>query len=561
MNYIKYLFLLFALITKVSFSQIAPDIYLIEFTDKANSTYSIDHPEDFLSQKALQRRVKFNIPIIQNDIPVNQNYIDSVENIGVQVLSSSRWFNSIIGEITNVDILETLNGISFIKNVSKKHASKSLAPINKFQSEENIITHYRHKKKISIVANDALNYGMSQHHISMLNGQVLHNSGYLGDGMIMAVLDAGFYRTDEMIAFDSLRANNRILGVKDFVEFDDTVYNDHYHGSYVLSLIAANNPGLFIGTAPHAEFYLIETENVNYEYLIEEENWIAGIEYADSVGVDIVTSSVSYYLFNESSQNHTIDDLTGNTTRITRAADIAASKGILVFNSAGNEGNNENWRYLTFPGDADSIMTIGSVDSLGIRAPGSSIGPPDYHIVKPNVVAQGQNVYILNTNDEVGQSSGTSYSTPIVAGLAACLWQANPLKNNYEIIKAIEMSSSQSNNPDQYMGYGIPDFAKANLILSDNLVIENPHDLHANFSPNPVHRKLRVEVLGNNLMDLQVVLVDIVGRIHYSATINNINNSFFQFYIDELDQLEEGMYFVQLSSHDNEFVGKIIIER
>jgi len=374
--------------------------------------------------------------------------------------------------------------------------------------------------------------------------------------MIIAVNDAGFYRADVMIAFDSLRSSNRILGVKDFVELDDTVYNDHYHGSYVLSLIAANNPGVAIGTAPHAQFYLLGTENNDSELIIEEENWIAAAEFADSAGVDVITTSLGYFYFDDSLQNHTYDEITGNATRITKAADIAASKGMLVLNSAGNEGNND-WRYISFPADADSIITVGAVDSLGNIAGFSSIGYPGYHIVKPNIVAQGVRVYILATNDFLVQSSGTSFSTPIISGLAACLWQNFPEKTNYEIIKAIEQSAHLSENPNGYYGYGIPDFAKAFHILDGTVEVSDIENIDINIYPNPFIDHLKVELhhlQGNNI---KVNITNILGKELYTSVLES-NSSYTEFIIHELNVLPVGMYFLRVNSGNQELTKKIM---
>lgn len=544
------------IVSLTTFAQVAPGVYLIEFTDKENSSFNISQPDEFLSQRAIERRARYDISISENDLPVNQVYIDSIENLGIHVRYASKWFNSVVADIDDLSVITALQQISFVKNVSKKSSNIKSRKVNKFIDEEIVYPTISLNKKISIVQENVLDYGLAFHQISMLNGQYLHNKGLMGENMIIAVNDAGFYRADIMIAFDSLRNSNRILGTKDFVEFDDSVYNDHYHGSYVLSLIAANNPGVAIGTAPHAQFYLLGTENNDSEFIIEEENWIAAAEFADSAGVDIITTSLGYSHFDDSLQNHTYEEITGNTTRITKAADIAASKGMLVLNSAGNEGNND-WRYISFPADADSIITVGAVDSLGNIASFSSIGYPGFHIVKPNVVAQGVRVFILGTNDFLVQSSGTSFSTPIIAGLAACLWQNFPEQTNYEIIKAIEQSAHLSETPNGYYGYGIPDFAKAYHILEGTVDVSDVDKIDINIYPNPFNDQLKVEIQhlrGNNI---NVSITDIFGKQIYVSVLES-NSSYTEFLLHEFNVLPAGMYFLRINSGNQELTKKIM---
>lgn len=548
--------LFFTAILFEGFAQVAPGIYLIEFTDKNNSGYSVDNPEEFLSSRAIDRRERFNIPITEHDFPVNQLYIDSISKLDLQIRHTSKWFNSLIADISEPNVIDALNAISFVKNVTKKVSIYKKSKRVEDFTEVSSFEYDLNKKKISVVQENTFDYGAYEYQITMLNGQFLHNNNFSGEGMIIAVNDAGFYRADQMIAFEQLRSRNGILGVKDFVELDDTVYNDHYHGAYVLSIIAANNPGIAVGSAPEAEFYLFGTENNDSEYIVEEENWIAAIEYADSAGVDILTSSVSYYIFNDPDQDHTFDELTGNSTRITRAADFAASKGMLVINSAGNEGNSD-WQYLTFPGDADSAMAIGAIDSLGLIAGFSSISPPNYHIVKPNVVALGVQTYILNTNDALVQSNGTSYSTPIIAGLAACLWQSFPDKTNYEIIKAIEQSANRYNNPDVYYGNGVPDFRKAYDILSGNASVDDLNTNQFEYFPNPFEEEIRFRLNNVEGNQVNVFIADILGKEIFNTSFER-NSTNDEYAIKDLNVLLPGIYFLRIETGSYKFTEKIL---
>jgi serine protease AprX len=547
--------LLITLVTLTTFvanSQVYPNIYLIEFTDKYNSEYNLTKPEEFLSDKAIERRERFNIPILESDFPVNQTYIDSVEKLGAFIRYQSKWFNSVVADINDPAIINVLSTISFIKSISKKSSYSTNTKIDKFSIEDT----YSLKKKISIASNSTTDYGDYNYQISMLNGQFLHNKGYKGNNMVIAINDAGFYRADIMHAFDSLRSRNGILGAKDFVDLDDTVYDANYHGSYIMSIIAANNPGIAVGTAPEASFYLFRTEDVESEYIIEEENWIAAIEYADSAGADILTSSVSYATFNDPSQDHTHSDLTGNTTRITKAADLAASKGMLVINSAGNEGN-KDWTYLTFPGDGDSVLAVGAVDSLGYVAAFSSIGPANHNTVKPNVVALGVGTSIYGTNNTIVRSNGTSYSTPIIAGLAACLWQAFPEKTNYEIIKAIEQSANHFTNPDQFFGNGIPNFATAFQILNGTVNIVEGDGFSLSIYPNPFVDELKLIIMNNQYRNIYISIHDILGKELYKTHIID-DSSYSDLIISDLDVLPTGIYFLKINSGNQEITKKLI---
>lgn len=286
--------------------------------------------------------------------------------------------------------------------------------------------------------------------------------------MVICILDAGFLNVDTLSCFDSLWINNKILGTYDFVANEVSVFEDYQHGTEVLSCIGANWPGKLVGTAPQAYFWLLRTEDAATELIIEEDNWVAGAEFADSVGADIINSSLGYTTFDAqtSNQNHTRADLDGNTAYATNGADIAAAKGILVCNSAGNEGGS-GWKYISIPADGDSVCTVGAVDILGVRAGFSSQGPTADNRIKPDVVACGSGTAVIDPfTSTVAYYSGTSFSSPLTAGMAACLWQANPTKNNMNILNAMRNSGSKSNSPDTLLGWGIPNYCLANGLLS-----------------------------------------------------------------------------------------------
>ncbi|MCY7291076.1 MAG: S8 family peptidase, partial [Ferruginibacter sp.] len=315
------------------------------------------------------------------------------------------------------------------------------------------------------VAGDVYNYGASHGQVHLHQGEFLHNHHFKGEGMQLAVLDAGFFRYLTLPTFDSIRANNQIINTWDFVANNASVDEDNNHGMNCLSTIAANIPGTFVGTAPKATFCLFRTEDVATETRIEEHNLAAGYERADSIGVDVCSVSLGYFIFDFASQNYTYANMDGNTTMSAIASDIAAKKGMLPVIAAGNEGSSA-WRYIITPADADSVMTVGAVDTLGNVAGFSSYGPSSNGRVKPNVAATGLRAVVTNSTTGLPMlSNGTSFATPNIAGLTTCLWQAFPEYNNMAILDAVQRSASKFTNPDDRVGYGIPNMKKAFSIL------------------------------------------------------------------------------------------------
>ena len=315
--------------------QIAPQKYFIEFTDKNNSAYSIDRPLEFLSPLALERRQNQGIQIEQNDLPVNENYIAAVVNFGVTILTRSKWFNGITIYSVNSNLLDSISHLPFVKKIIKSNNINYLKSDNKYISEELLL------QENNTIANCKLSnentslsysYGASYKQIHMMNGDSMHRMGFRGEGKIVAILDAGFYRADILPAFDSLWANNQILGTKDFIHPGNNVFLEYEHGMEVLSVIGGNIPGQLIGSAPKAKFWLLRTEEKSSENIIEEYNWESAAEFADSAGVDIINSSLGYTTFDDPAQNHTCADMNGNTTPVTMGANIAATKGIIVVN-------------------------------------------------------------------------------------------------------------------------------------------------------------------------------------------------------------------------------------
>ncbi|MEO8772380.1 MAG: S8 family serine peptidase [Ferruginibacter sp.] len=473
--------------------------YIIKFKDKGTNPFSLNNPIQYLSQRSLDRRARYNIAIDSSDLPVTPGYIDSLRLAGnVTILNVSKWLNQVA--ILTVDdvALTKINSFPFVESTSPIAArhfedypvNKKLcfdpkymmkAPISSdaklvFDPVDGLRIELPENNDASQTGNytsrtttDIYDYGQSFAQVKIHNGDFLHNHGFRGDGMQMVILDAGFYHYQTLPTFDSIRNNNQILGTWDFVANEASVDEDYYHGMQCLSTIAANLPGTFIGTAPKTSFYLFRTEDVGSEYPIEEQNWAAGIERADSLGADISSTSLGYSQFDNALLNHTYADMDGNTTIIARAADMAAKKGILVVAAAGNEGNS-TWHFITTPSDADSTLCVGAVDVSGNSAGFSSYGPSSDGQIKPSVAAVGLNAVVANTtNGQPSYNSGTSFACPNMAGITTCLWQAFPEINNMGIIGALELSGNRSDNPDDRTGYGIPDAKKAFVILLKKL--------------------------------------------------------------------------------------------
>lgn len=554
--YLSFL-LLFAALSAIA--QVSPSKYIIFFTDKSGSPFSVSSPSEFLSQRAIDRRTKQNIPVVENDLPVNPSYISSVTNTGVKFLNKSKWLNSVTIYAPDTSVLAQIRSFSFVKKVSPVALPKYTGtgtPSDKFKVLDHADKDLPSSNRISSVFD--YNYGASYNQINMIAGDFLHNKGYKGENMVIAVLDAGFYNVNTLPAFDSIRNNNQILGTWDFVANDNSVFEDNAHGMMVLSTMAANIPGELVGTAPKAKYWLLRSEDVFSEYLIEEYNWVAAAEFADSVGADIINSSLGYTQFDDPAQDHSYADMDGNTTVVTRGADMAASKGILVINSAGNSGSS-SWYYIGAPADGDSVFAIGAVDSTRSYVSFSSKGPSSDGQIKPNVAAQGAGVVVASAFSGIQRSSGTSFSSPIIAGTSACLWQAFPDLTNVEIMRAIEKSASQNNNPDIYLGYGIPNYSTAfNELTGVNLEEVNERPV-INIYPNPfTGDRIRVIFYASDTNEMTVTLSDTRGRKVMQDKMSFTKNSFNEVNLAIPQDLNKGMYFLHFSSPTFSSVDKVV---
>lgn len=478
---------LLILSTKVS---VAQNFYWVAFTDKNNTEFSLSHPEEYLSQRAIQRRIKQNIAIDSLDLPVNEQYIRQVLQLDAKFVHASKWLNGLTVKTVSDSFPNLVMQLPFIKNIQlTKPDVMDKSTFNKFA-----VTAKSNANQREI---DSSFYGNSYNQVAQLNGQYLHGKQYFGQGVQIAVLDAGFLHVDNFSTFDSLRAENRILGTKDFVNPQSDFFSTHYHGMSVLSCMAGYIPGILVGTAPKASYWLLRSEDADSEYIIEEDNWVVAAEYADSAGADIINSSLSYSTYEDESTSHTYEDMDGNTTRVSIGAGVAASRGMLVFVSVGNEGA-DKWKYIAAPSDADDVLGIGAVTATGEPAYFTSYGPAFDGDVKPNASAMGWNTFLQKKDGSLNSGNGTSFSSPLLAGMVACLWQANPHASAIEIKLAIEQSSSLYPLADSLIGYGIPDMELADNILKSSFSPYNQKQQNWLVYPNPVQNYLILQNQSTN---------------------------------------------------------------
>ena len=436
-------------------------LHWVELTDKNNTPYSIYKPQEFLSARALKRREVQGIVINEQDLPVDPSYVKQIKDLGVGIHATSKWLNAVAIHTMDKDILAKIAQLPFVK---------SMQPLGKYRSVSKPKLKQT-RPKVNKSKHQADYYGLANNQIKMLGGDVLHNYGYTGKGVHVAVFDGGFLNVYRMPVFDSMYHHNRLLGTHDFVEGDDMVYESSSHGTNVLSCMGAKTPHLMVGTAPDASFYLFKTEDVKGEFRTEEFNWVAALEHADSLGVDVVNSSLGYTGFNDTTMSYKYHQLDGRTAMCSRGAEIGASKGIIIVNSAGNEGN-DPWHYIGTPADSRGVLSVAAVAPNGKRTNFSSWGPTPDGRIKPDVAAQGGFTVVSSmTQYDVTRTHGTSFSSPVMAGMVASLKQAFPEKTSEEIKEAIKLSGHIATAPDTSLGHGIPNFFFAYMSMLDASII------------------------------------------------------------------------------------------
>ena len=529
-----------SLYSLAAFSQNESALYFwIKFKDKQHSPYSLNNPLQFLSQQSLTRRSIQGLAPDSSDLPVSPAYVDSIAPYVTRVVHHLKWFNMVVAEINDTSSIDVIRHFSFVDSVAPiiNYPYKALNVANKLEGPATPVDQ-------QIIYPDV--HGIAYHQLNMMNGDLLHQLGYRGQGVIISMMDDGCGGVDTLHAFDSVRP--RILDTWDFANPLKTVYNDPSsdgHGAETFSCIAGNVPYQYIGSAPDASFTLYHTEDFIPEWVMEEYNWAAAAERADSVGAQIYSTSLGYTTFDDNAGNPAFADLNGNKTMITQAANTAASKGILVFNSVGNDGS-DAWHYMCAPADGDSVIAIGAVDSAKNVAGFSSHGPNAAGRIKPDLCAQGVLSAVIY-NGFPSYNNGTSFSCPTLAGCAACLWQAFPTKTAQEIKDAIMISADHFWTPDNNHGYGIPDFYNAYLLLLTNYngnILRLSDD--AAVYPSPFTTQLNVSLYNTNEGNRTIELFDMPGRKVFSKQVYVRANTFEIVALENLDGLNEGEYFLRI---------------
>ena len=410
--------------------------YRISLKDKAATEYSLKRPEKFLSEKAIERRKKQNLPIDSTDLPVCRKYIDEIRKQGVKIVVTGKWDNFVTVSCNDTTLIDRIAALPFVLSTEKVWISPGAGKPSMATERDSVLNQ-------PTIHPDSI-YGRAITQIQMSNGDKLHEAGFKGQGMTIAVI----------------MQNIRILGTKDFVNQQADIFAESSHGMSVLSCIGMNRPDIMTGTAPEASFWLLRSEDEYSEHLVEQDYWSAAVEFADSVGVDVINTSLGYYSFDDKSKNYKYRDLDGRHALMSRQASHIADKGMILVCSAGNSGAG-SWKKITPPGDADNVLTVGAIDKRAVLATFSSVGNTADHRVKPDVVAVGVGSDVIRTDGNQGRANGTSFSSPIMCGMVTCLWQACPTLTAKEVIELVRRSGDRAGFPDNIYGYGVPDMWKA----------------------------------------------------------------------------------------------------
>lgn len=522
------------LATAASYGQ---DRYVVKYKYKPTSEYSLDEPSAFLTQKALDRRTRERVEVDSTDLPVSPRYIDAVKGIVEKVYYSSKWFNASIVVATEEQI-GLIKELDFVEEGGVELVAKGYYAENERNGSKIL------KSPVNI---QMLSKSNAEEDYAFQNGLLgvpdMHAEGLTGAGITIAVFDGGFFNTNEIDGMRHLFDENRLLATKDFVfPWSDNVFRADTHGTSALSLLAANDITTLVSGAFDANYILCITEDIASEYRIEEYNWARAAEYADSLGTDIISSSLGYTVFSDQNMNYDKSALDGNTALITKAANLAAQRGILVVSSAGNEGGNAETT-ITAPADAKGIITVGAINMDMSRSSFSSVGPTADGRIKPDLMALGNGVRLWRGTNKTSTSSGTSFSAPQIAALAAGIWQGRPDWTKDMLIHYLMKSGNNADDPDNEFGYGVPNFELAYFgeILEAE---ERPEIYETKIYPNPMDGT-ELFILFGTEEQCHYTLIDTSGKIVGKAKLSRTSN--LDPYEVQLSSIHTGLYVVELA--------------
>ncbi len=514
----------------VSGQQIADSVYWVYFTDKAENGYQINQPENFLSERSIHRRAWQGLSVDHRDLPVTAAYVEELRAMGVKVKHISRWLNGIAMVDADQQQFDQVLAKTFTDTIPWVPESDDFHVLPP-------PTGARFDPPLANSPN--YGYGVATEQVTMMSVDVLHDLGYTGKGVWIAVLDAGFQNVDSLPSFEPMIQEGRLLETRNFVNDTNVFREKSTHGMYVLSTMGGEWNGNMVGTAPHSSYILCKTENPDQETRIEEIAWIEAAEYVDSLGFDVINTSLGYSEFDSAQFNYSYQDMDGKTTFISRAASLTASRGIIACNSAGNSGD-DPWFYITAPADALDILTVGAVDSTNIIADFSSRGPTIDSRIKPDVVAMGVASGIQSVFGGLARGSGTSFASPILAGSVASLWQAYPEISAKEMIRWVRQSGDHFKNPDATYGFGLPNFARAYWSITDIPAKVVPGQME--IYPNPARERFMIKLPEDWTGNSTLRFYDMSGRMILSTMVSIPGE------VELSAQLMRGIYILEIKT-------------
>jgi serine protease AprX len=533
------LVLFFTLTSGLVFGQV--NRYMVFFKDKNGTPYTTSQPTEFLSEKAIERRVKQAIPVTEQDLPINPAYAQTVSQVGANVFFATRWMNGVLIQC-DVSIIPSVQALPFVSHV------EFVAP------QQRLIENGRRK---NVLRKKNGHTGIrTQTQLQMLGIPAMHADGFKGEGMTIALLDGGFAGVNTITPFQEIFNEGRYDDAvsHDFVRNTDNVFQYDDHGTQVFSIIAANVADDFTGGAYKANFQLYVTEDASSEYRVEEFNWLFAAERADSSGVDIISSSLGYYDFDLASMNYSTAQMDGKTAIVTQAAQLAADRGIIVVTSAGNEGNISSWKIITAPADGVDVVAVANVNAQGVASSSSSRGPSADLRIKPDLAALGSGVTVIQDNGTIGTASGTSLAAPLITSLIAGVWQKFPNFSAKEIVAALKKTASRSGNPDNTVGFGVPSYVSVSNYL------DREGDEVFEVYPNPAFDSLTISP--GNPDDVPSATVELISRLGQVLATDNVSFSWTNnVHRADISNLSAGIYFVRVSTPDKKYVYRIVKAR